>query len=257
MRNLYIVLFILSLFPAEGQCQEVCEIIAAPDDSLADVELLTIPSLGIGAVKGNRICFLENNGQIDEIALSDNHTIEDIIVVGADILFKNGQSIYLYNRSANETPLMSFDTDSFHLAPCNMETFYLYSHSDDRSRLYLCNIETAETVLLLDFEEYIHAVFGDAERSFIVSDNHIYVASPDDFYCALDFSEPIISAIATQYGVLFATEHQTDLLVGRNEFVPLGDFGCRQMLYDEDNAYLMTTENYLLKLDLSQIFSER
>lgn len=249
----YVLSFLIIINIALCNAQESnFDIILTPQDSLSTYNMTCIPTLGVGVIINNGVFFVDDEADKDimEIAISEDMRVDDVIVCGEEIIFKSRNNLYMWQKN-NGKPILELDTEFFNISRSNNpnELFITYCLSHN-SKLFKYNLKSKQLVQLLDLPEIITQVLTNNDNIIIVADNHIYVANNDWFDCVMEYPRPITCACYTPEGILFSSAVDTNILMGKNKFRDFGNFGCRQVFYDNKKIYLRTSDDYLIVVDL-------
>lgn len=252
MRNVFILCVMLSMtIPGMVYSQEESifwKVSSHEELDLREVELLTMPTQGVYMKLGDTLVSVDTTRRIPQMTFPDSIYVDNIIVIGEDMLLRSGYELYLWD--VYDMPIMNFDTEDYEVFPWNEKKIFIVCHTLDSSLLYAGYIKHRKVKPLLKIGEDIICVSAIGEATLVVTTENAYLFTKEECKRYLNFWAPVHSAVMTSRGLVFATEDMVCLLVGEGTFVPLFEAKTRQLLYDYKELYLLLDDGDLWAFDI-------
>lgn len=251
----YILLFILLLtygFMAYSQESRTLSVVTTKDEvDLTDITLITIPTQGPFMLSGNEVHSLIENNKTSTIFFPKEMYIEDMVWTGADFAIKSRHEIYMLNDV--ETPVFVFEEEEFKIFPWNEQKVFIVYHGEGKDIVYYGNLKHKKTKRLITFDEEVVYVTALGEATMIVTSKNVYLFTEEECIKYINFWTPVNTAVMTSKGLFFATQGEICLLTGIDTFILLFDSGCKQLLYDYKDLYILTNGSDLVKCDIEML----
>lgn len=254
MRRYIIIFFLLLAYGSKAYSQEsgILSVITTKDEvDLTDITLVTIPTQGPFMLAGNEMLSLDDNNKATSIAFPEEMYIEDIIWTGADFAIKSRNEIYMLNDV--ETPIFVFGEEEFKIFPWDDQRIFIVYHEEGQDIVYYGNLMHKRTKRLIAFDEEVVYITALGDETMIVTTTNIYLFTKEECVRFMNFWTPVHTAVMTSKGLFFATEGETCLLTGVDNFILLFDSGCKQLLYDSKDLYILTNNSDLVKCNIEKL----
>lgn len=230
-------------------------IIEASEIDIEPYQLCIVPNNGIFLLTGNELISLEDNEKMSILSIQSGLLPEEIVFTENDILVKNDTMIVSCGETL--TPIITFNTNQFHLLPTTDNNVFVLSKTDSLYLLFFCDVVKKEVTPFIKFAGDIEYVVGDTARCLFISQNHVYSVLEKRVLPLLNFYEPIITATLTQYGLIFATENGIFFLESMNHVALIADKGCRRLLSDTNTLYIYYDDGTLFAYSLDLLRPEK
>lgn len=244
-----VLLFFASVMMAcvcRAQEDEFFSLISSHEDiSLKDVKVLAIPTQGAYFVSGNELYALSEENELKGMVFPDSMAIDDIVWNETDFIIKSGNLVYAFNDIS--TPRLQFETDDFHIFPCDKGNIYVVREVGDTSILYTANLKLKKARRMLNLAGCILDVSKRGDALWVTTNECIYKFKDNKCQIPLWFDKKVHSVAMTDAGLLFATEDDINILVDENHFVTLFRGGNRGMMYDGEWLYVITDQYDLVR----------
>lgn len=253
IKHLRIGLLFVSLIMYKGvMANDIVKVISYPDSMKYTCDKIMLLRDGIFALDGSSLVALENNNTRYDLPNQIEGNVDEIISTKFGDVIKVGNKLFLLNDKL--TMLMSFDKDKYNIHPYQGDIIFV-SYSDG-NYTYLCGVKLANNQIgeILKLNEKIISVSNTDSKLFVTTETSLYLFN-DDGKCVrlLSAWEPFRSSVLTSNGILIGTDNSISLVVGEEAFVPLIKTGCKKMFYGEDNLYVYTPDNALLRIDFKEM----
>lgn len=230
---------------------DIVKVIFYPDSMKYSCEKIMLLRDGIFALDGTSIVALENNNTRYDLPIPKRKSVDEIISTKFGDVIKAGKDLFLLNDTL--TLLMSFDKDKYNIYPYQGDMIYV-SYSDSKYN-YLCGINIVNNQIgeILKLDETIISVSHIDSKLFVTTKTNLYMFN-NDGKCVrlLSAWEPFRSSVLTSNGILIGTDNSISLIVDEETFIPLIKTGCKKMYYGEDNLYIYTPDNALLRINFKE-----
>lgn len=241
------LLLIISALYIGAENSDSCKVILPANSITENDFLLTVPQHGVFVIRdGQRMTSLEE--KLSDITFSDPLDVTCAVSTPKGLYIKHQEGIYFCNDST--ILVTAFDTDDFQMFPAE-DNMIISSMEESVALLFTYDFSRQSIMLLARFSEDIIYACEVNNEYIVVTDSHIYrLTKEGDLYILLEYFEPITSAIMSDYGLFFGTEHNILFLIDSDTFAIIDEQGCRQLLYDNNSLYVLSTNGSLRKLQL-------
>lgn len=246
-------LFIFLILPAITMAQDninttLAIVTKKPELDLSDVDLVAIPTLGPYVLADNALHSLIEDDVSADFRFQNGFRVEDVIWAGDYFVIKSENKLFRFDDT--EHPIMEFDTWDFNLFPWNEKNIFIVSRQHDTNHIYYGNLRAKRAKRLLSLNENVIYVTPLGDAVMVVTSENIYLFQENKCICLLQLWDPLRTAVATDMGLLFATNNEVCLLTGKNSFVLLFHAEVKKLLNDNINTYILLKQGDLLQCDI-------
>ena len=247
-----IIAIILFVFSYPISAKDFIKVVCQPNEyNLTDNNIMTIPFNGIFIKVDNQLLSLCETQKIDNITLGDGCSVDDVVWSGKDLLFKSGNKILSMNKDFS--PIAVLPLDSFMVYGLDSLNVLIAREIADTSFVFSYNFKTHKALPFYRIEEKIVNIFVFKNGNIFVTNNNIYIANKQNIQKYLGYYEPILSAVYTHKGLIFASKNSVCRLTGMGVVEPLSNEGALKLLYDGISLFILTNEGALLEYNLDNI----
>lgn len=237
----FIIIFAVLSFSAYTKAQsnnsseDARVIVSAGQLDIFNNPLCIVPTKGLYVAIGNTLISLDAKDNESEITLDNNVFIDNIVSIGSDLIIK--QDTTLLSFADDCKPIATFDTSSFNLFSSLDGNLFIASRGDTISKLIFFDTKQKKIKPLSRFDEKVIYVSGDTLQCYVVTESKIYLFKGEKGAKLIEYIEPIVTATATDNGILFATKNKILLLRAANVVNVLAEFGCRRLISNLSSFY--------------------
>ena len=254
---LYILLVVIIVLPTRNTLmaqENYMTVITTKDNlDLTNINLATIPGMGIFMLAGNQMFPLSDNDTIFSLTFPDYIYIDDIFWSGNDFVVKSGFDVYKMDDYSN--PALSFDSENYSIFPWDSTRVFIAIQHSDSCSLFLGSLKFGRVKRLLTIKEHIIYVYAIGTDTFVVTTENIYLFDDKNKKCVrmLNFWAPVHTAVMTNKGLLFATDEEICRLRDIDIYATLFEGSCLKLLYDYKYLYILTSDYDLYGIDFSKL----
>ena len=232
-----VVLFITTYVTAQtnNTAEYARVIVSAGQLDISKNPLCIVPTKGLYVAIVNTLISIDAKDNDSEITLNENVSIDNIVSTGSDLIIK--QDTALLSFADDCKPIATFDTSSFNLFSSLDGNLFIASHGDSISNLMFYDTKQKKVKPLSQFDEKVIFVSGDTLQCYVVTETKIYLFKGEKGIKLIEYVEPIVTAISTDNGILFATKNKILLLRAANVVNVLAEFGCRRLISNKSSFY--------------------
>lgn len=231
---------------------DVVTVLFYPEDMKYSCENIMLLRDGIFALDGTNMVALENNNTRYDLPIKIKDSVDEIISTKFGEVIKAGNSLFLLNDTL--TMLMTFDNNRFCLYPYQGDMIFV-SYSDGNYS-YLCGVNLVHNQIgeILKLDENIISVSNADSKLFVTTETSLFLFN-ENGKCLrlLSAWEPFRSSVLTSNGILIGTDNSISLVIDEETFVPLIKTGCKKLFYGDENLYIYTPDNALLRIDFKEV----
>lgn len=252
----YLIIFMLTFLSCFCYSQEAVflSIISTKDElDLTDISLVAIPTQGPFMLAGNELHSLVEDNETTAIVFPEEMYVEDVIWTGEDFAIKSRHEVYMLSNV--EEPVFVFEEEDFKIFPWNEENIFIVYHAEGKDLVFRASLKHKRVKRLISLDEKVVYVTSMKDATLITTTENIYLFTKNECVRYMNLWSSVRTAIMTNKGLFFATDQETCILIGVDSFVLLFDAGCRQLLFDGSDLYLLTESFDLLKCDISLLGS--
>lgn len=255
MHRIILTIISLLLFAMSySQESEFLTVVNSNDElDLTDITLVTIPTQGPYMLVGNKIVSLEEDGETSSIILPEELYIEDMIWTGEDFAIRSRHEIYMLNNI--ETPAFLFEEEEFRIFPWDEKRIFIVYRDEAKDHVYWGSLKHNNKVKrMISFDEdVVYLAPAPDDATLIVTTENAYLFTKEECIKYMSFWSPVRTAVMTSKGLFFATDEEICVLTGVDSFILLFDGGCRQLLFDGIDLYILTEDYDLLKCNIDML----
>lgn len=250
MRHILLIILSTLMFTRSySQESDFLSVMTTKDElDLTDISLVSIPTQGPFMIAGNAIHSLVEDNETATITFPEEMFIEDMIWTGSDFAIKSRHEVYMLNDI--ETPIFVFEEEDFQIFPWDEQRIFIIYNKEEKDNVFMGNLKHKRVKRLVSFNEKVVYVTPIDDAALIVTTENIYLFTDKECIKYMNFWMPVHSATMTSKGLFFATDEEICVLTGVDSFILLFDSGCKKLLFDNKDLYIVTKESDLVKCNI-------
>ncbi|WP_417096416.1 hypothetical protein [Leyella stercorea] len=250
IKNIVVILLFLLSRPISAN--DIIKVVCQPNEyNLTAENIVTIPFNGVFVKVDNQLLSLCEHTKIDNIILEDGCHVDDVVWSGKDLLIKSGNKLLSMNKDFR--PIAVLPLDSFMMYGLDSLSILISREVADTSFVFTYNLKTRKALPFYKIEEKIVNIFVFGNDNIFITYKNIYISNKRNIWKNLGYYEPILSAVYTRKGLIFASRNSVCRLTEMGVVEPLSSEGALKLLYDGINLFILANDGALLEYNLDNI----